>query len=549
MKNMHKKIIATSRRHTTGLAVVGAFVILGTALIVISQATTVSLAGAGLYINPDLSPAVQYRQAKNTNQPYAGQLAKIGTWPIATWFGGWNTDIEGDVDRLVDAAVSRQQIPVMVAYNIPQRDCGQYSSGGAGSQASYDQWVRSMAAGINGRSAVVILEPDALGLLNCLNEQDKQARYGMLERATTELKANGALVYLDASSWVNPADMAGYLQKSGISNAAGFALNTSGYERTEAMVALGNKLSPLVGNKRFVIDTSRNGNGPWTNGDNEAWCNPPDRALGKAPTTTTGIALVDAFLWVKVVGESDGTCRGGPPAGQWWLEYALGLAERSSTMPNPEVSTPAPAPAPAPTPSPAPAPAPTPVGPGVYNDTIFSYSGSWQKGDNSGTGFDKYQADDYYSNTKDSTYSLQFTGRQVNVYSTKAPEHGIAAISVDGGPEVSVDTYATARADQVLIYASQTLSVGTHTITIRSTGTKNSASLDTYINADRIAVSANSTASTPISGDANSDGRVNGIDYSILVANDGKNFPAADFNRDGIVGAADLAILLSSWTW
>jgi len=40
----------------------------------------------------------------------------------------------------------------------------------------------------------------------------------------------------------------------------------------------------------------------------------------------TGQALVDAYLWIKTPGESDGTCNGGPKAGQWWADYALGLA-------------------------------------------------------------------------------------------------------------------------------------------------------------------------------------------------------------------------------
>ncbi|MCW2873942.1 glycoside hydrolase family 6 protein, partial [Actinacidiphila oryziradicis] len=35
---------------------------------------------------------------------------------------------------------------------------------------------------------------------------------------------------------------------------------------------------------------------------------------------------VDAYLWVKRPGESDGSCRGAPPAGQWWSDYALRLA-------------------------------------------------------------------------------------------------------------------------------------------------------------------------------------------------------------------------------
>ena len=32
---------------------------------------------------------------------------------------------------------------------------------------------------------------------------------------------------------------------------------------------------------------------------------------------------------VVVPGESDGACNGDPPAGQWWPEYALGLAQRT----------------------------------------------------------------------------------------------------------------------------------------------------------------------------------------------------------------------------
>jgi endoglucanase len=38
---------------------------------------------------------------------------------------------------------------------------------------------------------------------------------------------------------------------------------------------------------------------------------------------------VDAYLWIKRPGESDGSCHGGPPAGAWWPDYALGLARRA----------------------------------------------------------------------------------------------------------------------------------------------------------------------------------------------------------------------------
>ena len=47
--------------------------------------------------------------------------------------------------------------------------------------------------------------------------------------------------------------------------------------------------------------------------------------MGPEPTVSTGTALLDAELWIKAPGESDGSCNGGPPAGQFWLAYALML--------------------------------------------------------------------------------------------------------------------------------------------------------------------------------------------------------------------------------
>ncbi|WP_442538328.1 glycoside hydrolase family 6 protein, partial [Streptomyces pseudogriseolus] len=63
----------------------------------------------------------------------------------------------------------------------------------------------------------------------------------------------------------------------------------------------------------------------------ERWCNPPGRALGETPTTRTADPLVDAYLWIKRPGESDGECKGGPKAGEWWEDYALDLARASTS--------------------------------------------------------------------------------------------------------------------------------------------------------------------------------------------------------------------------
>ncbi len=59
------------------------------------------------------------------------------------------------------------------------------------------------------------------------------------------------------------------------------------------------------------------------------WCNPPGAARGVTPTTTPHISFVDALLWIKPAGESDGTCNSGPQAGVFWPEYAESLVNNS----------------------------------------------------------------------------------------------------------------------------------------------------------------------------------------------------------------------------
>lgn len=122
----------------------------------------------------------------------------------------------------------------------------------------------------------------------------------------------------------------------------------------------------------------------------------------------------------------------------------------------------------------------------TVNDTQFSYdnTANWPSGWQSGA----HQSDNHWSNVPNASYQLQFTGTQVNVYGGRAPMHGIAAISVDGGAEASVDTFAATRADNVLLWSSPTLAAGLHTLKVRVTGTRNPSSANTYITADRVDV-------------------------------------------------------------
>jgi len=281
-----------------------------------------------LFVGQD-SPARRQATAWRRSRPHEASLMDfLAEQPVAYWFDGSDESVYESVQSVVRAAAKHASIPVLVAYNIPERDCGGYSAGGARSEADYIAWVTSFANAIGSNRVILILEPDALADTRCLSPNAESLRLSLLSQAITIFKQDNATasVYIDAGNphWVAADEMATRLQRVGIQHADGFALNVSNFETTKDNIEYGTKISQLLDGKHFVIDTSRNGLG--SNGD---WCNPPGRAVGERPTLSTGHPLVDAFLWVKVPGESDGTCHGGPKAGAWWAKYALGLAERA----------------------------------------------------------------------------------------------------------------------------------------------------------------------------------------------------------------------------
>lgn len=323
----------------------------------------------------------------------AGVLALTLT-PQAVWFDGGTSpaDTRAAVDKTVTAAARAHRLPVLSLYNIPGRDCAQYSAGGAADTAEYEAWIDAVRDGIGNRPADVILEPDSLALLpsDC-GMDDAQgsrtaARYDEIHYAVDALEPQaGTKVYLDAghSSWHSVNDIVPRLVSGGIGDATGFFLNISNY-RSDAELAWYGKLissclsyvtaggdaaacpnqywptadaqSWLDANvhaapsamKHFVTDTSRNGQGPWVPpagvySDAQDWCNPPGRGAGARPSLTTGDPLQDARLWVKIPGESDGQCTRGtagpedpergytdPPAGHWFPQQALELARNAS---------------------------------------------------------------------------------------------------------------------------------------------------------------------------------------------------------------------------
>jgi len=342
----------------------------------------------------------------------AVKLAAIESTPRAVWFtDGTPKDVEKAVRQTMNQAALEGRVPVLVAYDIPFRDCGAYSAGGAIDSAAYAAWIAGFARGIGKGKAWVILEPDSLGIIPynttiygaadwCMPTvtdatgatvpapgASPDERYAQLQGAIATLTASapGALVYLDGthSAWLGVGEAAyrihkaGFAPTSGAPLVKGFFTNVSNFQPTDQSVQFGtwvsqclaaatvgaswaighfeycpsqydpatnyatvnytpafeatvtaglaNMLNGAAATLPFVIDTSRNGRGTLDTTQFSAapydqpasviatlnagdWCNPPGAGIGMPPTASTGVSLVDAYLWIKTPGGSDGAC-------------------------------------------------------------------------------------------------------------------------------------------------------------------------------------------------------------------------------------------------
>ena len=286
------------------------------------DATSQDAGASSFYRAPTSVDAALQRARDEGRDDDAALIERIASQPIAVWLNGGDAAI-AEAAAVSQAATASGQIALFVVYNIPGRDCGLYSAGGA-EESEYLAWVERVAEVLaEGGTTWVVLEPDGLASLgDCDGQGD---RVGFLGGAAAILDAAGARVFLDVghSGWQSADEIADRIRRVGTEHLAGFATNTSNYNATADERAWGDQVAAKVG-LPFVVDTSRNGNG--SNGE---WCNPRGRALGENPGLTGEAAGMVARVWTKVPGESDGTCNGGPAAGAWWEEIALELARNA----------------------------------------------------------------------------------------------------------------------------------------------------------------------------------------------------------------------------
>ena len=347
-------------------------------------------------------------------------IAKMEATPRSVWLnGGTAAEVTKQIRQTLALADFERAVPTFVIYNIPGRDCGSYSAGGAQSTAAYEAYIDAVSAAIGSHKALITLEPDALANLpsDCgygpatVNIPQLTAdRYTQINYAVDKLETGASTsVYLDAghSHWHSVGDMAVRLVQGGVLRSQGFFLNVSNFRPNNYEVHFGTWISQCIafandteeggwrlghydwcasqyyslnapndgspggsvdpndistwhwtddwytGNlghavatTHFLVDSSRNGQGWWNPpagvySDAQDWCNPPGRGLGATPTADTGNPLVDAYLWVKTPGQSDGSCTRGlpagsadpewhqvdPAAGAWFPAQALQLAQ------------------------------------------------------------------------------------------------------------------------------------------------------------------------------------------------------------------------------
>jgi endoglucanase len=258
--------------------------------------------------------------ADGADQDVLGRMAEV---PTAVWLTPESyptAQVPDFVTRIVKAADKQDRTAVFVIYGITNRDCIDGESSGGLPADQYEDWVARIGEAAGTRSAV-ILEPDALASAPDCGQLEQ--RTDLLRTAVDRLVDGGPTVYVDAghASWTKPADMAAMLKAVGVEKTRGFATNVSGYEADDDEAQYAAQIdAALGGTTHHVTDTGRNGAG--SNGE---WCNPAGRALGQEPTVGVSDGL-DAQLWIKPPGESDGTCGGGPEAGAFWTERALELA-------------------------------------------------------------------------------------------------------------------------------------------------------------------------------------------------------------------------------
>ncbi len=348
-------------------------------------------AGATMFVNPDYARKVQ--GSMELSPADAPALRNMKAMPTAIWLDRVATVPK--IGRYLDQAHAQQDkdgtpvVTVFVIYNLPDRDCHANASHGelrvatGGLETYKTAFIDKIAAAFKARPdqrIVAIVEPDSLPNIatNLSDPRCAAAESAYREGsayAIARLAAPNVSLYLDTghSGWLgwpdNQRKTAQVFREvldaaGGVDLIRGFASNVANYsvldETTELFDYQANptrderafqaQLSATyaaagIPNVAWLIDTGRNGRGgirhQWG-----YWCNNRGAGLGARPTAAPAPGI-DAYVWVKPPGESDGTsdptaarydpdcgkedaAPSAPGAGEWFHPYFVELVRNAN---------------------------------------------------------------------------------------------------------------------------------------------------------------------------------------------------------------------------
>jgi cellulose 1,4-beta-cellobiosidase len=336
-------------------------------------------AGKQIYANPYYSSEIHtlaIPSLTGTLATKATAVAEVGTFvwlDQAAKVPTMDTYLT-NIEALNAAGASPEVIGAFVVYDLPDRDCAAAASNGEytiadGGVADYFAYIDSITAIVKKHSStsiVFVIEPDSLANLvtNLSVEKCAEAEAAYLQCVTyaiQQLNLPNVSMYLDAGhagwlGWSANIGPAATLFSSLWSSAGspqqvrGLATNVANYNAWTGACAsytsgdsncneelYVNNLAPLLTAQgfpaHFITDVSRNGVQPTSQEAWGDWCNVINTGFGVRPTSDTGNALEDAFVWVKPGGECDGTSNSTSPR----FDYHCALSD--ALQPAPEAGT------------------------------------------------------------------------------------------------------------------------------------------------------------------------------------------------------------------
>jgi cellulose 1,4-beta-cellobiosidase len=292
-------------------------------------------------------------------------MKKVQSYPTFTWLDTMSalTTLQSHLDAAAAQGNGSPIVAEFVIYDLPGRDCAALASNGEipkGGLATYKSQYIDVAVSIFKNKAsnvhlVLLIEPDSLpnlatnmGTLACDSTTQSEYPAGVAYAIAQLSTIPNTYMYIDAGhgGWLgwpdnqtkivpifqNVLSLAKGLLSTSTAAVRGFATTTANYDPFDGQgacpakekcplvnsmydynpcidenlytQALNKVFSPASLPTRWLVDTSRSGQKTiryyWG-----SWCNIKGAGLGVKPTTTPA-SQVDAFVWVKPPGDSDG---------------------------------------------------------------------------------------------------------------------------------------------------------------------------------------------------------------------------------------------------